>query len=123
MKSVLIPLSLAAAALTGCVGYGDTPVYGNSGWPAQSGYYGGNPAVYGGSGYYGNSGYYNGGTTVYTQPYSQGYTQPYIVDGTRTTRRDRDRDGDGIPNRMDPDRDGDGVPNQYDNYPRDPNRR
>ncbi len=34
----------------------------------------------------------------------------------------RDRDGDGVPNRVDRDRDGDGVPNRLDNRPNNPNR-
>ena len=34
----------------------------------------------------------------------------------------RDRDRDGVPNRMDRDRDGDGVPNRYDRRPDDPRR-
>jgi hypothetical protein len=34
----------------------------------------------------------------------------------------RDRDGDGVPNRVDRDRDGDGVPNRYDGRPANPNR-
>lgn len=37
------------------------------------------------------------------------------------TRRDRDRDG--VPNRLDRDRDGDGVRNSQDRRPNDPNRR
>jgi len=37
-------------------------------------------------------------------------------------RGDRDRDRDGIPNRMDRDRDGDGVPNRQDRRPDDPRR-
>lgn len=32
----------------------------------------------------------------------------------------RDRDRDGVPNRVDRDRDGDGVPNRRDNRPNDP---
>lgn len=31
----------------------------------------------------------------------------------------RDRDRDGVPNRVDRDRDGDGVPNRYDRRPND----
>jgi hypothetical protein len=34
----------------------------------------------------------------------------------------RDRDRDGVPNRMDRDRDGDGVPNRNDSSPNNPNR-
>ena len=36
--------------------------------------------------------------------------------------RDRDRDRDGVPNRVDRDRDGDGVPNRQDRRPDDPRR-
>lgn len=35
----------------------------------------------------------------------------------------RDRDHDGVPNRVDRDRDGDGVPNRYDRAPDNPYRR
>ena len=35
----------------------------------------------------------------------------------------RDRDGDGIPDRVDRDRDGDGVPNRYDRNPGNPRQR
>ena len=99
----LLSLLLAAAGLSGCVGYG---------YP------------YGGAGYYG-----------------QGvYSQPYVVDPSITIyggtqyrsgpapgyyqrgRGDRDRDRDGIPNRVDRDRDGDGVPNSMDRKPLDPRR-
>jgi hypothetical protein len=34
----------------------------------------------------------------------------------------RDRDRDGVPNRVDRDRDGDRVPNRYDRRPDDPRR-
>jgi hypothetical protein len=37
-------------------------------------------------------------------------------------RGGRDRDRDGVPNRMDRDRDGDGVPNNRDRHPNNPNR-
>jgi hypothetical protein len=37
-------------------------------------------------------------------------------------RGDRDRDRDGVPNRMDRDRDGDGVPNRADRQPDNPRR-
>jgi hypothetical protein len=108
MKLLLLPLSLACVALSGCVAYGDQPygVYGNPGY-TQQGY-----QVYGAPGYpaYGNPGYppvnnsgYYGGATVYgTQPYPQGYAQPYGADS-------RDRDGDGVRNRDD-------------RYPDDPRR-
>lgn len=37
-------------------------------------------------------------------------------------RQGRDRDRDGIPDRVDPDRDGDGVPNRVDRRPDNPRR-
>lgn len=37
--------------------------------------------------------------------------------------QERDRDRDGVPDRLDADRDNDGVPNQYDARPNDPRRR
>ncbi len=42
--------------------------------------------------------------------------------GDRVDRGDRDRDRDGVPNRVDRDRDGDGVPNRQDRRPDDPRR-
>jgi hypothetical protein len=45
----------------------------------------------------------------------------YFVQGS-WARGQRDRDGDGIPNRMDRDRDNDGVPNAQDRRPNDPRR-
>jgi hypothetical protein len=39
-----------------------------------------------------------------------------------TQRHGRDRDRDGIPDRMDRDRDGDGVPNRVDRRPDNPRR-
>jgi hypothetical protein len=108
MKALLIPLA-ACAALAGCATYGDPygysyPGYSHPGaaYPAAT-VYQGYPATY--------------GSTVYgTYPQSRVYTDQY-------GRTYRDRDRDGIPNRVDADRDGDGVPNQYDAYPRDPRRR
>lgn len=46
-------------------------------------------------------------------------TQPAHQDATH---RDRDRDRDGVPNRMDRDRDGDGIRNRDDSRPNNPNR-
>lgn len=92
MKSILLPLALCAG-LSGCVAYGGDPYYGGG---------------YGGS--YGGS-YYSGG--AYAQPaYIYGAQPGYYYDGN--TRRYRDRDRDGIPNRMDRDRDNDGVRNRLD---------
>jgi hypothetical protein len=125
MKALLIPLA-ACAVLSGCVGYGNNGV-------AVSPY---------GTNYpYGTVGTYPYGTTVYpgTAYPSTAYpgvaypgtaypatAYPGYVYGAQpvypTQQRNRDRDGDGIPNRVDPDRDGDGVPNQHDRYPRDPRR-
>jgi hypothetical protein len=47
--------------------------------------------------------------------------EPAYGDG-RQYQGNRDRDRDGIPNRMDRDRDGDGVPNRQDRRPDDPRR-
>jgi len=49
---------------------------------------------------------------------------PHYRDGRddRGYSRDRDRDRDGIPNRMDRDRDGDHVPNRQDARPDNPRR-
>lgn len=47
---------------------------------------------------------------------------PYRAEYRGEVRADRDRDHDGIPNRMDRDRDGDGVPNRADRRPDDPRR-
>jgi hypothetical protein len=41
----------------------------------------------------------------------------------RLEHRGRDQDRDGVPNRYDRDRDGDGVPNRYDERPDNPYRR
>lgn len=53
--------------------------------------------------------------------------QPYVVrdrDGDGVPNRlDRDRDNDGVRNRADRDRDGDGVRNRRDARPNNPNRR
>ena len=96
MKALLIPL-VACAALAGCATYGDP--YGYS-YPAYSS----GVTVYGGTGY---GGYY-GGAPAYQGGYSG--------------RGMRDRDRDGIPNRMDRDRDNDGVPNRLDSRPNNPRR-
>ena len=46
-----------------------------------------------------------------------------VYDPPRDARySNRDRDRDGVPNRVDRDRDGDGVPNRYDNRPSNPSR-
>ncbi|KQW93281.1 hypothetical protein ASC94_11540 [Massilia sp. Root418] len=46
----------------------------------------------------------------------------WVVERGGWHRGQRDRDGDGVPNRADRDRDGDGVPNRYDDRPNNPNR-
>ena len=100
MKALLVPL-VACAALAGCATYGDPYGYGGYG----NGYYGSAyptyPAV-SGSIYYSNTPNYNHGPGQ---------------------RQYRDRDRDGVPNRMDRDRDGDGVPNRLDDRPNNPRRR
>lgn len=113
MKALLLPLA-ACAVLAGCATYGD-PYYGHA-YPA--GAYPGGAVVqtypsYGAGAVYQTHQY--GGVT-YSNSYPVYQTDPYA-------RQYRDRDRDGIPNRMDNDRDGDGVPNAYDAYPGDPRRR
>lgn len=122
MKALLLPL--AAVALAGCASYGDPygygypastyPTYPNA-YPTTA-YPGG--AVYPGTVHPGATVYQGTPGTVYSAPYgTYGYPQGGAVRGQR------DRDGDGIPNRLDPDRDGDGVPNEQDAYPNNPRRR
>lgn len=104
---LLVPL-LAVAGLSGCVAYGGDPYY--TGGPA----YPASPYSSSGSVYYGNTGPY----TVETAPgysYERGVHQ-------RRPRGGRDRDRDGIPNRLDRDRDGDGVRNRDDARPNNPRR-
>jgi hypothetical protein len=97
---LLLPLA-ACAALAGCVSYGDP--YGAV-YPS-SGYYYGNAPGYVTNGAYVTPGYVYGTNGVYNNG-----------------RGMRDRDRDGIPNRLDNDRDNDGVPNQYDSRPNNPRR-
>lgn len=96
MKSLLLPLSLCAA-LAGCATYVD---------PYGAGY-----------GY--NT--YPGYTTTYPHAYGVYEATPYPVYPNEVRGR-RDRDRDGIPNRVDADRDGDGVPNHRDARPNNPRR-
>lgn len=97
----LLALLLSAAGLSGCVAY----PYGSPG-----------------PGYYGGGGHYQG--TPYTVEPQSVYI--YGSDGYRASpgyysgRRDRDRDG--IPDRLDRDRDGDGIPNRLDRRPSNPRR-
>jgi hypothetical protein len=102
MKSALTAI-LACAGLAGCVGYGGVG-YGTGYGAYPYGGYGYSQPGY----YYGNPGYVYGGTAVYSAP-AHG-------------RGMRDRDRDGIPNRMDSDRDNDGVPNRLDARPNNPRR-
>ena len=124
MKTLI--LVLTAAGLSGCAVY-PAPAYET---------YGASPAyvveqpVY----LYGGGVYRQGG---YGQPYAypRGYNRapppsafshhPQSPHGyaPRPGHGARDRDRDGIPNRMDPDRDGDGVRNRRDRRPNDPGRR
>lgn len=105
---LLVPL-LAVAGLSGCVAYGGDPYYtGGAVYSAPSPYYSS------GSVYYGNTVPY----PVYTAPtyiYERGVHE-------RRPRGERDRDRDGIPNRVDRDRDGDGVRNRDDARPNNPRR-
>ena len=99
---------LVAAGLGGCAvypdqGYGAYGSYGSYGAPAVQAYEVQQPVyIYGSGGYRGGHG---------------GYNQPRAYGGRPWGQRDRDRDG--VPNRIDRDRDGDGVPNRFD---RNPNR-
>ncbi|TWO73347.1 hypothetical protein FN976_00435 [Caenimonas sedimenti] len=93
MRKFVLPL-FAAMALGGCATDASYVGYSyGSGW--------GNP-------YYG----------------SVGISAPLVIEGHgwRDGRGMRDRDGDGIPNRMDRDRDGDGVRNRADARPNNPRR-
>lgn len=103
MKALLIPLA-ACAALAGCAVY-DAPYYGY------------------GQGY-GYSGYTGYAYPAYPARVYQSYPNYYVYNTYPQQRyyRDRDRDRDGIPNRMDADRDNDGVPNRRDAYPNNPRR-
>ena len=100
MKYSLIPVAAAAALLTGCATDG---AYISSGYP----------------GYYSAAGYYNS-TPYYSQQPAYIYSAPVYRGNAR--RGDRDRDHDGVPNRLDADRDGDGVPNRLDARPNNARR-
>lgn len=58
---------------------------------------------------------------VYRYNGSPVYAHPRIHNRVHSGARDRDRDG--VPNRVDRDRDGDGVRNRQDRRPNDPGRR
>lgn len=50
------------------------------------------------------------------------YGAPYHDRGQNQPRGERDRDRDGVPDRIERDRDGDGVRNRQDSRPDNPNR-
>lgn len=100
MKALLLPLA-ACAALAGCATYGDPYGYSYPTTVYPSGYAYGTYGVPSASVYYGSGSY-------------------PVYQGDRRGMRDRDRDG--IPNRVDRDRDGDGVPNDQDARPNNPRR-
>ena len=50
------------------------------------------------------------------------YGDPYHDRGQNQQHGERDRDRDGVPDRMERDRDGDGVRNRQDSRPDNPNR-
>lgn len=99
----------AIAALSGCAvypapGYGAYDNYGGSN--AGPAYVGQPQPAYIYGGVYRDGGYRN--------TYPRGYN------GNRPAPAARDRDHDGIPDRVDRDRDGDGVPNYRDAWPGNP---
>lgn len=114
MKAVLLSVAACAALAAGAAhaqpfGYAHVQPEGQTTpWQAVPGY----SEMYEGSSgtVYGYSSIH-GGVPLYQQrnPYDQ--------------RVGRDRDGDGIPDRLDNDRDNDGVANPYDRRPDDPRRR
>ena len=113
MKALLIPLA-AGAMLAGCATYGDPYGYGygtTTAYPSVGVY----PNTVYPNTVYPNAVYPN---TVYGNVYGS-----YPAAPTYGTRGMRDRDGDGIPNRVDPDRDNDGIPNNLDAHPNNPRRR
>jgi hypothetical protein len=105
---VLVSL-LAAAGLSGCVAYPSAPYGAPYGSPGA--YYGGEMPYYGGS-YYGG-GYYDS-APVYIfggSDHRRSFGHRHREHGDHA-RGSRDRDHDGIPDRVDRDRDGDGVPDR-----------
>lgn len=95
MRAFLLPLA-ACAALAGCA-YSD-PYYG-----------------------YGYPGYGYPQATIDVYSGHPGYHAPHPAHPAHG-RGYRDRDRDGIPNRVDRDRDNDGVPNRHDARPNNPRR-
>jgi hypothetical protein len=102
MRVLLIPLA-AVAVLSGCATYGDPYGYSYPAYPGVGVYSTPYPA------------------TVYPA-YQGNVYQGNVYQGNVYGRGQRDRDGDGIPNRLDNDRDNDGVPNQFDSRPNNPRR-
>lgn len=105
---------LAAAALSGCAVVEPPPApYGQPGTVVEAPYVLAPPYGYARPPYY-----YD-----YGPAYRPGYgpRRPYMPPPPPRLPRpgwgNRDRDGDGIPNRLDPDRDGDGIPNRLDRRP------
>ena len=105
-------------ALTAVAGLGGCAVYPAPGYgPYESA-----GAVYGQPYAVENSPVYINGSVGY----QRGYAPPPVYQGGRGYRPGygyRDRDGDGVPNRLDRDRDGDGVRNRRDARPNNPNQR
>ena len=145
MKTLLLVLS--AVGLTGCAVY-PTPAYEPYGYGGY-GDVGGPPVVVApqpvyiyGSGVYRSGGYPHAYPRGYVAPLPPPPPRAFFPHGPRpgvqgprpnvhTPRTGpgprqghgaRDRDGDGIPNRLDRDRDGDGVRNRNDRRPGNPNR-
>jgi hypothetical protein len=94
---------LAVAGLSGCVAYPAAP-YG-----APGAYYGGEVPYYGG-GYYG--GYYDSSPVYIFGGSERRSFGHHRHERGAQGRGARDRDHDGIPDRVDRDRDGDGVPDR-----------
>jgi len=127
MKTLLLVLS--AVGLTGCAVY-PAPAYEPYGYGGYGGVVGPPVVVAPQPVYIYGSGVYRSGG------YPHAYPRPYVapprvwvphgprpgVQGPRPGHGTRDRDGDGIPNRLDRDRDGDGVRNRNDRRPGNPNR-
>jgi hypothetical protein len=118
MKTIFV--LLAVAGLSGCAvypvpvyePYGMGPVYGAP-----------PPVVFYGSGVYRQGGYPDVHPPGYIRPRPGVLVQPApwpLVQAPHPGHRARDRDGDGIPDRVDRDRDGDGIPDRLDRRPNDP---
>ncbi len=123
MKTLLLVLS--AAGLTGCAVY-PAPYYETYGGAPAPVYVDTPPVYIYGSGVYRSGGfpqaYPRAGHRVHPGPVILPPPHPRMH-APRPGRGGRDRDRDGIPNRLDRDRDGDGVRNRHDRRPNDPGRR